>query len=339
MAEHPSDDVTDLVGEGGAMAILELLQDEVLTTNLLDHLNRKSGFTATTVTAFISRFKDFPGAFLSWVTSQSQPFITYSDHDVNENDLPVNVVPSPFKNGVSESAYPKKCNKAVTANNHSTGTLFDEVLDLKSLSKPKKRMTTNTVSLVEGSALIGNISSAPNSFIVIGCSSSATTVPIQLSKFTEDLNPVLNSEENAPVELSKITSMLKAPEIRKKACAYAVHLIPSPMFPPSANEAVVRMSNLLISLILNQYITFADAVPLLARLCSLFLPGPNDVAQVIVTVDEMIKFPTLLSSSELCHVFTMKSIEGLLPVIKMLGDPIALAFAESPVLQRFVVII
>ena len=76
MIENPSDDATDFVGEGGGMAILEFLQDKILTKNLLDHLNRKSGANLATVTALISLFKDFPGAFFAWVTSQSQPFVT-----------------------------------------------------------------------------------------------------------------------------------------------------------------------------------------------------------------------------------------------------------------------
>ena len=330
-------DATDFVGEGGGMAILELLQDEISTTYLLDYLNRKSGATSTSVTAFVSRFQDFPGAFLAWVTSQCQPFATYSDHDANENDQPDNIVSSPFKNGASESTYPKKCNTTGITSNHIASAQSDDVLDSKLPLKPKKRMTTNTISLVDGSALIGNISSAPNSAIVIGSSSSsATIVPNQLNKLTEELGPAFYSDSKNMVEFSKINSILKAPEIRKKASAYSVRLIPSPMFPPTANQAVIRMSKVLITLILNQYVTFADAVPLLARLCSLFLPGPTDALQVIVTVDEISKFPTLLLSSELCHMFAVKAIEGLLPVIKMLGDPIVLAFAESPVLLRYV---
>ena len=339
MVENHSDDANDFGGEGGGAAILEFLQDEISTTNLLDHLNRRSGATSTTITALFSRFRDFPGAFLVWITSQSQPYVTYSDHDANENDQPDNVVPSPFKNGASESTWSQKDYRTDTTNNDTDKTLTKEVADARLLSKPKKRMTTNAISLVDGSALIGNISSAPNSAILIGSSSSATAVPTKLDKSTERLSPAPSSDSKSTVEFNRIGTARKVPETRKKASAYSVHLIPSPILPPSVKQAVVRMSNVLISLILNQHVTFADAVPLLARLSSLSLPGPSDALQVIITVEEMNKFPTLLLSSELCHVFTVRVLEGLLPVIKMLGDPIALAFAESPVLQRCVFII
>ena len=186
MVENQSDDANDFGGEGGGAAVLEFLQDEIATTNLLDHLNRKSGATSTTITTLFSRFRDFPRAFLAWVTSQSQPFVTYSDHDANENDQPDNVVPSPFKNGASESTCSQKDNKAGTANNHTAKKLSIEVADAKLLSKPKKRMTTNAISLVDGSALIGNISSAPNSAVLIGSSSGTTTVPLSLTSFQKD---------------------------------------------------------------------------------------------------------------------------------------------------------
>ena len=339
MVENQSDYANDFGGEGGGAAILDFLQDEIATTNLLDHLNRKSGATSTTITTLFSRFRDFPGSFLAWITSQSQPFVTYSDHDANENDQPDNVVPSPFKNGASESTCSQKDNKAGISNNHTAKTVSNEVADAKLLSKPKKRMTTNAIALVDGSALIGNISSAPNSAILIGSSSSATTVPTKLNKFSGGLSPAPSSDSKNTVEFNRIGTARKVPDTRKKASAYSVHLIPSPILPPSVRQAVVRMSNVLISLILNQHVTFADAVPLLARLSSLSLPGPSDALQVIITVEEINKFPTLLLSSELCHVFTVRVLEGLLPVIKMLGDPIVLAFAESPVVQRCVFII
>ena len=50
MVENQSDDANDFCGEGSLAAILEFLQDEIATTNLLDHLNRKSGATSTTIT-------------------------------------------------------------------------------------------------------------------------------------------------------------------------------------------------------------------------------------------------------------------------------------------------
>jgi hypothetical protein len=147
--------------------------------------------------------------------------------------------------------------------------------------------------------------------------------------------------------LMKGISLPKASEIMKRMVPYSVKLV---QFGPllrestasqasqSSSQTVIRMSSVLVSLVLNQYISFADVIPLLAKLCNLSLPGPKEGLSVTVTT-EMDKFPTLLGTSDLFHLFAVKIIKGLLPVLALLGEKVALGFSESPVLRIFAPVI
>ena len=129
-------------------------------------------------------------------------------------------------------------------------------------------------------------------------------------------------------------SFSKASVSEKKDTFYSVHVGATVISPSSATEPVIRMSAIFTALIYNQQILFSDVMPLLAKLCSLSLPGPNEKKQIIVSVTDNEKFPTLLLSSDLFHLFVIQTVEKFLPVLKLLGDKVTTGFAESPLLSR-----
>lgn len=158
----------------------------------------------------------------------------------------------------------------------------------------------------------------------------------------ENMSP--NNSSSVGTEASTVsekflreTSATKITDIIKRSTPYSIKLTPSSGGDDSSeqSQAVKRMSDLFISLIVNQYISFADAIPLIAKLCSLSLPGPKEGVQVDVVVADSDGFPTLLQSSELFHLFIVRTIKGLLPILNLLGERVALGFAESAVLRRF----
>ena len=400
-------DWSDLAEDAKETSIIHLLLDETRTSQLLQVLDRKVNASTLPANSLISQFIDsasFPTFFLNWIVHQIQPFVAYRVRDESDTNL--------FEISTSDSQL-QRAHRAGSFSTNHTAPSTDAILPsetvskaLKAPSKPKKRMTTNPVSLSVGATLSGNIASATNSTEILvggsGAGSDNSTEPSNKSisaqkvssnanigkKHKSELFPqgfqdakmrigasdaestqfcaaqspnVISSNvtyntssvassnsslkgkyEHLDTALSAAGSyglkqgsaLSKASDVRKKIVPYSVQLVPSRVTSPSSNHAVSRMSTVLTSLIINQHITIGDAVLLLAKLCSLSLPDPAEGVQVVVTADDGSKFPTLLTSSDLFHLFTVNTMQCLLPVIKVLGDPVALGFAESPVLQR-----
>lgn len=401
-------DWSDAAEDAREMSIIDLLLDEAKTIQLLQVLDRKVSASSLTPSSLIAQFTNsasFPTFFLNWIAHQIQPFVAYRVRD--DSDIQTMETRKPdtlphVAHHVGTSSTNRIAPLAVVILQPSTVETVSKSMNAP--LKPKKRMTTNPVSLSVGAALSGNIASASNSADILSggnigdnTTKSKKLIPankegqseiigktqtfqdsvrdiesIQSHDLTSHAESARNSAAQSPVAISSSTitynpsysscgksfsgdvnevvktntsalvaqgfkegcALSKASDVRKKVAPYSVQLVPSRATAPSSNQVVARMSAVLTSLIINQHVTFGDAVLLLAKLCSLSLPGPADGVQVVVTADDGSRFPTLLTTSDLFHFFTVNTIQCLLPIIKILGDPVALGFAESPVLQR-----
>ena len=405
-------DWSDSPEDAKELSIIDVLLDEAITIQLLQVLDRKVNASSLPASSLIAQFIEsasFPTFFLNWIAHQIQPFIAYRARD----DSDIQPVETKKSNSLLHAAH-----QAETCSTNRIAFSTAVILPLstvetgpKSLNaslKPKKRMTTNPVSLSAGAALSGNIASASDTADIlsggnIGAANGNTTEPMKKFIPSNKLGPTINTDRthmqrdafqdfknvqthnlishsesarnsalllpvavsstattNSPSSSSLSESTLgdngeqvdtnsapvvshgltlgsavsKASDVRKKVAPYSVQLVSSRATAPSSSQAVARMSAVLTSLIINQHVTLGDAVQLLAKLCSLSLPEPADGVQVVVIADDGSRFPTLLTSSDLFHLFTVDTVQCLLPIIKILGDPVALGFAESPVLQR-----
>jgi hypothetical protein len=402
-------DWSDSTEDAWEMSIIDLLQDEGKTIQLLQILDRKVNASSLPASSLIAQLIDsasFPTFFLNWIAHQIQPFIAYRVRDDSD------VQPAETRKADSQLYSAHQAESSVTNRIASStviilpsSTVGTVSKSLNAPLKPKKRMTTNPVSLSVGAALSGNIASASNSSDIwsggnIGAAKDNTTetkkkfisaskvgptgnidkihvsqdssFDVQTHNSSSHAESAQNIAVQSPAAISSAetaykpsssssgesslrdikgqaknntsivgshdfkqgSTLSKASDVRKKVAPYSVQLVPSRVTAPSSNQAVARMSAVLTSLIINQHVTFGDAVLLLAKLCSLSLPGPADGVQVVVTADDGSRFPTLLTSSDLFHLFAVNAVQCLLPVLKILGDPVALGFAESPVLQR-----
>lgn len=278
---------------------LQLLQDAAQTDHFLRALNRKGTISLPSVKLVVAQQKDkarFQTTFLNWIIHQCQPFVTYRALD--------HIVSEPClfeaaRANVSESV--SNCTSALTActvlQSTVNGTATSGAPNLP--PKLKKRMTVNSIPTPVGLTFSGNIASTPN---------SADRMCMTLPKASSSVN---------------------------KSAFFSVHMDTATISPSSTSESVLRMSAIFTALIINQHIIFSDAIPLLAKLCSLSLPGPDEKMQIVVTVAENEKFPTLLLSSELYHLFTIETMKKLLPLLTLLGDRVTSGFAESPVISRY----
>lgn len=357
------------------ISIINLLGDEALTKQLLQALEKGVDAISPSVAAFLLGFqsgKNFPSSFLAWISHQSQPFVTYRGHKSHlfENNAFSTVSSAPSRTSGQNAS---NCTHPVTISKP------DPEIQ-KYSSKPKKRMTTNSVSCTPGAVLSGNIASAADTVDAMSLTSR-----LRDRKFASDCNHQLGAEKVSSSVSVEVTDSLDGKRLptlensvirtvltldeskisnktqprkpkgeiaflhdesctgealslglaaRKQGVSFTAQMMSSTTQSATISQAIARMSAVLSSLVLNQHVTFADAIPLLAKLCSPLLPDPKDIEQVVVTVLEPSKFPTLLTSSVYFHQFTVETIENLLSVIKLLGYPVVMGFASSPVMQR-----
>ena len=353
----------DTVFDSGESAIevliLQLLQNAADTNHLLLALNRKEAISLPSVKLIVAHQREkasFPTSFLNWITHQCQPFFAYTLdlNDSEDSQIGIDAAPSDNNDLVSNGSAASTACPVIQSAVNSTAKLP---------SKPKKRMTLNSVPSAFGSALSGNIASTPNSADMIGIgtgkesktslwadreNSMSTNIeqPVQLKPklaFLDTPEKSGNFEANRGTGAKdpnsngfvQAMSFSKASVSEKRNALYSVHVDTAVISPSSATEPVIRMSAIFTALIYNQQILFSDVMPLLAKLCSLSLPGPNEKKQIFVTVADNEKFPTLLLSSDLFHSFVIETMEKFLPVLKLLGDKVTSGFAESPLLSRY----
>ena len=332
-------------------AFLQLLQSAADTNHLLQALDRNEAISLPTVKICGAHQREKASvstSFLNWIAYQCQPFFAYRPLDLNnteDSQLPNNTA-TPDNSGLASNG-----SVALTACPVMQSPVNKTASKLP--NKPKKRMTLNSVPTAIGSILCGNIASTPNSADMIGIgkenktsnSSRDLEQPVQSkSKLNFDDNPekIGDTETKREIVSKDLNSnsfvqgmsFSKASVSEKRDTYYSVHVGATVISPSSATEPVIRMSAILTALIYSQQITFSDVMPLLAKLCSLSLPGPNEKKQIIVSVADNEKFPTLLLSSDLFHLFVIQTVEKFLPVLKLLGEKVTTGFAESPLLSR-----
>ena len=316
--------------------------------------------------------KNFPSSFLAWIAHQSQPFVTYrgQKHHLSESNPLSTSTSAPLQiNGqnMSSSAHPvttKKPDSEVQKNSSkpkkrmttnavpctpgaimsgniaSAADTVDAMSPSLRLSEMMKASECNRqvgtekacTSEVTDSHKTKELPTLDNLMIatVASLDGSRSSDRTQLTKSKGDI--VLLHDESFTGEVS--SSIGLAVSVRKQGASFTAQMTSSTTQSVTIAQAITRMSAVFSSLVLNQHVTFADAIPLLAKLCSPLLPHPKDTEQVVVKVSESSKFPTLLTSSVCFHQFTVETIENLLSVIKLLGYSVVMGFASSPVMQR-----
>jgi hypothetical protein len=177
-------DWSDSTEDAREMSIIDLLQDEGKTIQLLQVLDRKvnaSSLPASSLIAQLIESASFPTFFLNWIAHQIQPFIAYRARDDSEIQ-PAETKKVDSQLHVAHQAKSSVTNRTAPASviilpSSTVGTVSKS---LNAPLKPKKRMTTNPVLLSAGAALSGNIASASNSTdilrgINIGAANDNTT--------------------------------------------------------------------------------------------------------------------------------------------------------------------
>jgi hypothetical protein len=369
------DDILDILDNGEEerdALILDLIQDENSFSHLLHALESKTTVTLQSVRLVITQCRDcngFPSVFIQWIKRQCQPFIAYSVQDRPENlpsqsqSLPSNSITNNGINNVDNSATnattsavkaSAKTKKRVTPNtisNSLDSPLQGNIASIPS-SEPmgldsSERGIKNKISFTNTPLIsVNNVESKGNLIAtesviggneVLDGSVASFNVKNTKKRDTSKENKTPNSPYSVEIPLKGGTAVQKIPDM-KRSTRYSVELIPSSTCDdsPKQRQTIERMSALFMSLIVNQYISFSDSIPLIAKLCSLSLPGPKEGFQLAVTVADSNSFPTLLHSSELFHLFIVRTIKGLVPILNILGERIALSFAESSILRRYI---
>ena len=352
---------------------MNLLGDEDLTNQLMQVLEKGVDAVSPSVAAFLSGFqngKNFPSSFLAWIAHQSQPFVTYRGQKYHPSDSNLlstgNSAPSqtngqnmssithpvtirkPDSEVQKNSAKPKKrmttnavsCTPgAILSGNIASAADTVDAMSLPSRLSGQKKGTDCNRQLGTEKAITSEVTDSLDAKelptldnLMIGTISSVdesgSSGKTQLSKLKGEI--ALSHDESFTGEVLSSIGMA----VRKQGVSFTAQMTSSPTQSVTISKAITRMSAVFSSLVLNQHVTFADAIPLLAKLCSPLLPHPEDSEQVVVTVSEASKFPTLLTSSVYFHQFTVETIENLLSVIKLLGYSVVIGFASSPVMQR-----
>jgi hypothetical protein len=368
------DDIMDILdyGEDERDAlILDLIQDENSFDHLLHALESKTTVTFQSVKLVITQCRDcngFPSAFIQWIKRQCQPFVVYSVQDRPENlqsqsqslpskditNIGINNVDNSATNATSAIKASSKTKKRVTPNTISNSldsplqgniasTPSSEPMGLNSSERGIKNKIsfTNTplisVNKVESKRNLIATELAIGGNEILDGSVASLNVKNTKKRDASKENMTPNSPHSVETPLKGGASLQKIPDM-KRSPRYSVELISSSTCDDSSKQRQIieRMSALFISLIVNQYISFSDSIPLIAKLCSLSLPGPKEGLQIVVTVADSNSFPTLLHRSELFHLFIVRTIKGLVPILNILGERIALSFADSSILRRYI---
>lgn len=370
------DDITDSLDYGEEerdALLLNLLQDENSYSHLLHALESKTTVTLQSVKLVITQCRDcngFPSAFIQWIKRQCQPFVAYNAQDrpetlqLQSQLLPLNSIANNGINNVDYSASNNapsavkasaKTKRRVTPNTVSNS--LDSPLQGNIASTPSEPMGLNSsergfknkISFTNTPLIsvnkVGNKKNLYQTEAIIGgkemLDGSVASFNGKNTKRRDASMEIMttpNSPNSVEIPLKGEVSIQKIPDTVKRSARYTVELIPSSTFDdsPIRRQTIERMSGLFMSLIVNQYISFSDSIPLIAKLCSLSLPGPEEGWQVAVVVTDSGSFPTLLLCSELFHLFIVRLIKGLVPILNILGERIALSFAESSILRRHV---
>jgi hypothetical protein len=354
--------------------LLNLLQDENSFSHLLHALESKTTVTLQSVKLVITQCRDcngFPSAFIQWIKRQCQPFVAYNAQDRPENLqsqsqlLPSKSIANNEINNVDYSASTNapsavkasaKTKKRVTPNTVSNSldsplqgniasTPSSEPMGLNSSERGiKNKISFTNTPLISVNKVVNKKNLDPTEVIIDGREMLDSNLASLNEKNTKrrdasmEIMTTPNSPNSVEIPLKGEVSIQKIPDTMKRSARYSVELIPSSTCDDSLirRQTIERMSGLFMSLIVNQYISFSDSIPLIAKLCSLSLPGPKEGLQVAVVVTDSGSFPTLLHSSELFHLFIVRLIKGLVPILNILGERIALSFAESSILRRYV---
>ena len=319
--------------------IFTFLQDAKSVEQLIHVLERKILTTSNDVKLFSHQFNDrksFPSAFVDWIHLQSQPFTASRLYEPTTEQT---VAPS--SSGASPSTQrPAHMATTVGEVSISQSDISSQLADqgTKSAAKPKKRVTPNSVSSVlAGSPLSllttlqGNIASTPDS----------PAEPSSLLNEREQVAKMLAASSTPDQSISRndTTKSKPTPEVLKQTPPpYVVIIRDTP--PGGLAEAketkdwetlVDRLSAVFVALVMNQYVLIADALQLLAKLCS--LPLPPSGRCIIVQADHE-QFPTVLRNVRLMHQFVGRCACGLRSLLCVLGDAITSGFAESAILRK-----
>ena len=96
----------------------------------------------------------------------------------------------------------------------------------------------------------------------------------------------------------------------------------------NSNDIITRISAIFVTLVMRQYIMTTDLILLITRLCNISQQLPTN-RLLVVKVRDITQFPTYLLNSNHLYMFLTQCMNGILPILKVLGGTVCAAFADS----------